>query len=153
MSRIIRASSVLNSANYLPTIMSENNRTALLLIAEDDQFYANLYKTKLEKEGFAVVISTNGSETMRLIEENKPNLIILDIVMPELDGFEVLKQLKEKPTFKNVPVIVLSNLGQQEDIDRALSLGAFRYIVKSNVSIHDMVESVEEALRDAQQNG
>jgi len=133
--------------------MSENNRTALLLIAEDDQFYANLYKTKLEKEGFSVVISTNGSETMKLIEENKPNLIILDIVMPELDGFEVLKQLKEKPDFKNVPVIVLSNLGQQEDIDRALSLGAFRYIVKSNVSIHDMVESVEEALRDAQQNG
>lgn len=133
--------------------MSENNRTALLLIAEDDQFYANLYKTKLEKEGFAVVISTNGSETMQLIEKNKPNLIILDIVMPELDGFEVLKQLKQKPDFKNVPVIVLSNLGQQEDIDRALSLGAFRYIVKSNVSIHDMVESVEEALRDAQQNG
>ena len=133
--------------------MSENNRTALLLIAEDDQFYANLYKTKLEKEGFAVVISTNGSETMQLIEKNKPNLIILDIVMPELDGFEVLKQLKQKPDFKNVPVIVLSNLGQQEDIDRALSLGAFRYIVKSNVSIHDMVESVEEALRHAQQNG
>lgn len=130
--------------------MSENNRTALLLIAEDDQFYANLYKTKLEKEGFAVVISTNGSETLRLIEESKPNLIILDIVMPELDGFEVLKQLKSKPDFKNVPVIVLSNLGQQEDIDRALSLGAFRYIVKSNVSIHDMVESVEEALKESQ---
>lgn len=132
--------------------MSEKNRTALLLIAEDDQFYANLYKTKLEKEGFAVIIATNGSETMRLIEENKPNLIILDIVMPELDGFEVLKKLKEQSDFKDVPVIVLSNLGQQEDVDRALSLGAFRYIVKSNVSIHDMVESVEEALRDAKPN-
>ena len=69
--------------------------------------------------------------------------------MPEMDGFEVLKKIKEEKDLKDVPVIILSNLGQQEDIDRAQALGVFKYIIKSNVSIHQMVESVEEALGSA----
>lgn len=124
-------------------------RTALLLVAEDDQFYANLYRTKLEKEGFGVVTAANGKETLELLKQHSPNLIILDLVMPEMDGFEVLKKIKEEKNLRDVPVIILSNLGQQEDIDRAQALGVFKYIVKSNVSIHQMVESVEEALTSA----
>ncbi len=124
-------------------------RTALLLVAEDDQFYANLYRTKLEKEGFGVVTAANGKETLELLKKHNPNLIILDLVMPEMDGFEVLKKIKEEKSLHDVPVIILSNLGQQEDIDRAQALGVFKYIIKSNVSIHQMVESVEEALASA----
>ncbi len=126
-------------------------RTALLLVAEDDQFYANLYRTKLEKEGFGVVVASNGTETLELLRKNTPNLIILDLVMPEMDGFEVLKKLKEEKDLRDVPVIILSNLGQPEDIERAKELGVFKYIIKSNVSIHQMVESVEEALESAAQ--
>lgn len=124
-------------------------RTALLLVAEDDQFYANLYRTKLEKEGFGVVTAANGKETLELLRQHHPNLIILDLVMPEMDGFEVLKKIKEDNALRDVPVIILSNLGQQEDIERAQALGVFKYIIKSNVSIHQMVESVEEALSSA----
>lgn len=123
--------------------------TALLLVAEDDQFYANLYRTKLEKEGFGVVVASNGKQTLELLKESNPNLIILDLVMPEMDGFEVLRKLKEEKDIHNVPVIILSNLGQPEDIERAKELGVFKYIIKSNVSIHQMVESVEEALEVA----
>lgn len=123
----------------------EVKRTALLLVAEDDQFYANLYRTKLEKEGFSVIIASNGTETINLLEDNHPDLIILDLVMPETDGFEVLEKLKERG-INNIPIIVLSNLGQEEDVERAKALGAFKYIIKSNVSIHQMVESVEKAL-------
>lgn len=127
----------------------EKKRTALLLVAEDDQFYANLYRTKLEKEGFGVLVASNGTETLELLKKNSPNLIILDLVMPEMDGFEVLKKLREEKDLRDVPVIILSNLGQPEDIERAKELGVFKYIIKSNVSIHQMVESVEEALNSA----
>jgi adenylate cyclase len=128
-----------------------DKKTALLLVAEDDQFYANLYRTKLEKEGFGVLVASNGTETLDLLRKNSPNLIILDLVMPEMDGFEVLKKLKEEKDLRDVPVIILSNLGQPEDIERAKALGVFKYIIKSNVSIHQMVESVEEALESAAQ--
>jgi len=131
------------------TPVSAEQKTALLLVAEDDQFYANLYRTKLEKEGFGVVVASNGTETLELLKKHRPNLIILDLVMPEMDGFEVLKKLKEESDLKDVPVIILSNLGQEEDIERAKELGVFKYIIKSNVSIHQMVESVEEALKSA----
>ena len=131
------------------TAADNASKTALLLVAEDDQFYANLYRTKLEKEGFGVVTAANGKETLELLKQHHPNLIILDLVMPEMDGFEVLKKIKEEKDLKDVPVIILSNLGQQEDIDRAQALGVFKYIIKSNVSIHQMVESVEEALGSA----
>lgn len=133
------------------TPVSAEQKTALLLVAEDDQFYANLYRTKLEKEGFGVVVASNGTETLELLKKHHPNLIILDLVMPEMDGFEVLKKLKEESDLKDVPVIILSNLGQEEDIERAKEFGVFKYIIKSNVSIHQMVESVEEALKSAAQ--
>lgn len=134
------------------TPVSAEQKTALLLVAEDDQFYANLYRTKLEKEGFGVLVASNGTETLDLLRKNSPNLIILDLVMPEMDGFEVLKKLKEEKDLRDVPVIILSNLGQPEDIERAKALGVFKYIIKSNVSIHQMVESVEEALESAAQH-
>ncbi len=128
---------------------AQEKKTALLLVAEDDQFYANLYRTKLEKEGFGVLVASNGTETLDLLRKNNPDLIILDLVMPEMDGFEVLKKLKEEKDLRDVPVIVLSNLGQPEDVERAKAMGIFKYIIKSNVSIHQMVESVEEALSSA----
>lgn len=137
----------MTDSEKLPT--GTDAKTALLLVAEDDQFYANLYRTKLEKEGFRVLVAQNGRETLEILRKSNPDLIILDLVMPEMDGFEVLKKLREEKDIRNVPVIILSNLGQPEDIERAKQLGVFKYIIKSNVSIHQMVESVEEALAGA----
>lgn len=137
----------MTDSEKLPT--GTDTKTALLLVAEDDQFYANLYRTKLEKEGFGVLVAQNGRETLEILRKSNPDLIILDLVMPEMDGFEVLKKLREEKDIQNVPVIILSNLGQPEDIERAKQLGVFKYIIKSNVSIHQMVESVEEVLAGA----
>lgn len=114
-----------------------------ILVAEDDKFYANIYRTKLTKEGYEVVVVGDGAQAMKLARQKKPDLILLDIVMPVKDGFETLKELKADANLKSVKVIVLSNLGQEEDIKKAKELGAVDYIVKANVSIGQMMSKIK----------
>jgi DNA-binding response OmpR family regulator len=98
-----------------------------ILVAEDDHFLASAYKMKLTKAGYDVDIASDGEEAISLISKKIPDLIILDLVMPNKDGFEVLKELKGRKEWANVPVIVASNLGQKEDLDKAKSFGANEY--------------------------
>lgn len=114
-----------------------------ILVAEDDKFYANIYKTKLAKEGYEVVVVGDGEQAIKLARQKKPDLILLDLVMPVKDGFETLKELKADANLKSVKVIVLSNLGQEEDIKKAKELGAVDYIVKANVSIGQMMSKIK----------
>lgn len=114
-----------------------------ILVAEDDKFYANIYKTKLTKEGYEVVVVGDGAQAMKLARQKKPDLILLDIVMPVKDGFETLRELKADANLKSVKVVVLSNLGQEEDIKKAKELGAQDYIVKANVSIQQMMSKIK----------
>lgn len=114
-----------------------------VLVAEDDRFYANIYKTKLSKEGFEVAVAGDGAEALKLARQKKPSLILLDLVMPVKDGFETLKELKADASLKSIKVIVLSNLGQEEDIKKAKDLGAHDYVVKANVSIQEMMSKVK----------
>lgn len=117
-----------------------------VLVAEDDKFYANVYKRKLEIEGYEVVIAKNGQEALDIIKTKTPDLILLDLIMPVIDGFGVLKEVKNDIKTKNIKVIVLSNLGQDEDMEKAKKLGADEYIVKSNLTIDELMDRIKAAI-------
>src|SRR3989338_9657752 len=98
-----------------------------ILIIEDEPVHLNVMKAKLEYEGYQIVVATNGETGLELIKKEEPNLVLLDIILPQMDGFEVLTQLKKDEV--KIPVIVVSNSGQPVEIDRAMKLGAKDYLV------------------------
>lgn len=118
-----------------------------ILVAEDDKFYANLYKIKLSAEGFDVAIASDGVQAVELAKQKTPDLTLLDLIMPFKDGFEVLAELRADGRFKNMPIVVLSSLGQEEDAGRAKELGANDYIIKTSISISEMVDKVKQYLK------
>ncbi len=117
-----------------------------ILVAEDDKAYANVYQLKLAKEGYEVKIAFDGEEALNLCRKRKPDLMILDLLLPIADGFEVLEALQKDKRFRNIKVIVLSSLSQSEDILRVKKLGALDYFVKSNITIQEMVAKVKKYL-------
>jgi DNA-binding response OmpR family regulator len=116
---------------------------AKILIAEDDKFLANAYRVKLSKEGYEVKIANDGSEVDGILEQFTPDLILLDIIMPKKDGFAVLEELRANPKYAKLPVIIASNLGQAEDIEKGKKLGANDFIIKSNIGIGEILEKVK----------
>lgn len=119
---------------------------AHILIAEDDQFLASAYKLKFDKENISVTLAQDGQEALELIYQNTPDLVLLDLVMPIKDGFAVLSDLKDSEQYKNIPIIIASNLGQDEEIQKGLAMGATDYIVKSNTSLEEIVQKVHKIL-------
>lgn len=117
-----------------------------VLIVEDEELLAKVLKEKFEKESFDVVVASDGAEVLPLAEKNSPDLILLDLILPKKSGFEVLAELKADPELKIIPVIVLSNLGQDEEIKSALNLGAADYLVKTEHPINEVVEKVKQQL-------
>lgn len=101
-----------------------------VLIIEDDLFFQKFYLTKLTEKGYEVIVASNGSEGLEKIDSEKPDLILLDLIMPEKDGFDVMKALNEKKLTKKIPILIFSTLSTQEDINQALALGASGYINK-----------------------
>lgn len=126
--------------------MKVRNATKFVFIVEDDEFVSDVYKRKLIKEGFSVAIARDGEEALREVHKRKPDLILLDIVIPLKDGFQVLKEIRADEGLKDIPVIIMSNLSQRKDIERANEFGIADYIIKSNVSISEMVERVVRCL-------
>jgi DNA-binding response OmpR family regulator len=118
-----------------------------ILIAEDDKFLASAYKLKLTKAGFEVLIGANGNEIMDLLKTFLPDLILLDLVMPIKDGFTTLAEIRAINTFNKIPVLVASNLGQKEDIDKAIKLGANGFVVKSDMSLDDLILKINEMIK------
>jgi len=102
-------------------------KPARILVVEDETFLVKIYSVKLKKEGFEVLIATDGEQAVQMANEVKPDIILLDLILPKMNGFEALEKMRANPELKNTPVIVLSNLGQDEDIKRAESLGATDY--------------------------
>ena len=117
-----------------------------ILIVEDDQFLLQMYATKLELEGFAVLEATNGREGLKVAKKEKPDLILLDLNLPEIDGFEVLGQLRNDPETKDFKVIVLTNFSQKEHIDRCLNLGADDYLIKAHFVPSEVVKKIKDIL-------
>ena len=121
-----------------------------VLIAEDDHFLSSLLKARLDKEGFVVKTVFDGQEALNYLKEFLPNVIILDLIMPSVSGIEVLEQISIDPQYNKIPVIVLTNLGQEEDIQRAKQLGAAEYFVKARTSIDDVVVAIQNVLSKKQ---
>lgn len=119
---------------------------AKILVAEDDKFLSNAYRVKLDKSGFDVVIARDGQEALDLMEKESPDILLLDLIMPNKDGFEVLQEMNDSGKIDEIPVIITSNLGQKEDIDKGKSLGVKDYIVKSDFSISDLVDKINSYL-------
>ncbi|MCA9391818.1 response regulator [candidate division WWE3 bacterium] len=114
-----------------------------ILLAEDDKFISKAYKFGLEKEGYTVDVALNGGQVTDKIKEFKPDLILLDLIMPLKDGFEVLTEIKADPELSKIPVIVLTNLSQEPDIVKAKKLGAVDYLIKSNMTLRQVIENVK----------
>ena len=120
--------------------MSDNKK---ILVAEDDKFLVKIYQTKLAEQGYEVVIAMDGEDALAKVESEKPDLLILDLIMPKKNGFDVLEEMKQKEELKSIPVVVLSNLGQESDVERVMQAGAVDYIIKANFSIEAVVEKIK----------
>ncbi len=124
--------------------MAQTAAQLKLLIVEDDAFLQKILVAKFAKEGFAVSSATDGEEGLALMKKEKFNLVLLDLIMPNMDGFDVLYAVQADAALKTVPVIVLSNLAQDEDVTRAKDLGATDFLVKGDLAINDLVRRVKE---------
>jgi DNA-binding response OmpR family regulator len=116
-----------------------------VLVVEDDNFLRKILVMKFEAEGFQVESAADGEAGLHQVVANPPDLMLLDMILPNMNGFEVLAEMRTNKLTSKVPVIVLSNLGQEEDIKRATELGAVDFLVKSNLSIMEVVQKVKEA--------
>lgn len=121
--------------------------TKKILLAEDDRFMRRAAEATLRHHGFTVITAPDGEEALRLAQCEVPDLVLLDLIMPKLHGFEVLKALKGDPATSQIPVIVFSNLGQESDSRMAHELGALDYWVKSNLGLEDLAGRLELLLR------
>jgi len=117
-----------------------------ILFVEDDPLIIKIYTTRLSADGHTVFAAENGEEGIKMAEQVQPDLIILDIMMPRMDGFEVLKRIRENTTLKNKPVIMYSNLNNEEEITRAKKMGVNEFLIKANLSPTQMVAKIKEYL-------
>ena len=122
--------------------------TKTILIIEDDKFLRELIVSKLIKENYNIVTAVDGEEGIKKVKEEKPDLILLDLILPGIDGFEVLSQIKSDSTVSLIPVIILSNLGQREDIERGLTLGANDYLIKAHFTPNEIVAKIKQLLSE-----
>jgi len=118
-----------------------------ILLVEDDPFLIDIYSEKFKNAGFETETVGDGEKTLEKIKENKPDIIILDLVLPHVDGWEILRQIKEDPDLNVIPVIVFSNLGQRSDIEKGLALGATKYLIKSQYTPSEVVREIKEILK------
>lgn len=117
-----------------------------ILFIEDDRYLADLLSNYLQKHNIKVEWAFDGEEGLNKAREIKPVLILLDLILPGIDGYEVLRRLKQDPALKDIPVIILSNLGQEDKIRLGLQLGAESFLVKANLDIDEILFKIKERL-------
>ncbi len=113
-----------------------------VLLVEDDVMISGMYKTRLEQEGYIVIMAANGGDGLDIAVQERPNLILLDVMMPQIDGFSLLQELRLKDSFKKTPIIMLTNLGTTEDKEKGKKLGATDYLVKANLTPSEIAQAV-----------
>jgi DNA-binding response OmpR family regulator len=118
-----------------------------ILVVEDEQILAEMYKDKFEKEGFEIILAMDGKVGMDKMKKEKPNLVLLDILLPNENGIEFLKKQKEDPEVSSIPVIVFSNFDDQETRKQTLSLGAKEYLIKSNHNPKEIVDQIKKYIK------
>jgi DNA-binding response OmpR family regulator len=125
--------------------MSENKKK--ILVVEDDGMISSMYKTKFEADGFIVFIAEDGASGLEIARKEKPDIIMLDIILPRLDGFSVLEEIKKDKNIKNTPVIMLTNLGTDEDKKKGEKSGASDYLVKASLTPAQVSDKIRKALK------
>ena len=117
-----------------------------ILIIEDDKFLRELLTQKLLKKNFKVLEALDGEEGIKNIKKEKPDLVLLNLILPGIDGFEVLSKMREDPVLSTIPVIILSNLGQKEEVEKGFKLGAVDYLIKAHFTLGEIIEKVKNTL-------
>ena len=117
-----------------------------ILVAEDDRFLRKAAEMALKRQGYTVLTAADGEEALRAAQSELPDLILLDLIMPKVNGFDVLQALKKEAPTAKIPVIVMSNLGQDRDVQQAMEAGAAAYLIKTDLSLQALVQRVEDAL-------
>ncbi|MDO8639468.1 MAG: response regulator [bacterium] len=120
---------------------------AKILVVEDDKFLRELIARKLTQEAYIVVQAVDGEDGVKKIKAEKPDLVLLDLILPGIDGFEVLARIKDDQSLGSIPVIILSNLGQKEDVERGLKLGAVDYLIKAHFTPGEIIEKIKVNLK------
>ena len=118
-----------------------------ILLVEDDPFVVDIYTTKLESAGFSIDVAEDGEDALRKLKEKKPDLMILDIVLPNIDGWELLKKIRTELGLEDLKVVVLSNLSQKEEVQKGLELGALKYFIKANFTPSEVVGEIIKILK------
>ncbi len=118
-----------------------------ILLMESDAFLADIYAVKFRQEGFKVKHALDGEQGLKILAREKPDVILLDILLPKKDGFEVISEIKANPGFRNIPILVISNLGQKADIDKAMDLGATDYFIKAHFVPSETVLKIKKILK------
>ena len=114
-----------------------------ILIVEDDIFLADLYRTKFELEGFKVVVAYDGEKGLEMARKNKPDVILLDLVLPKMSGFTILENLRSTAEFKDCPIILLTNLSQKSDVEKGIKMGASDYLIKAHFMPSEVVDKIK----------
>lgn len=115
-----------------------------ILIVEDDNFLRTVLERRLKKEGFEVITAVNGNEAFQKIIYELPDLVLLDIILPQKSGFVVLEEINKDPNLKSIPIFIISQLGQPEDIKKGIDLGAIEYIVKAKISLDELIQKIKD---------
>jgi DNA-binding response OmpR family regulator len=123
-----------------------DNASKKILIVEDDKFLAKMMSKAMEGEGYEVILASNGKEGLIKSSAGGINLILLDLMLPDLDGFDLLRTIKSNEATKSIPVIIMSNLGQAEDMAQAKKMGASDYLIKSDMALDEVVKKVKNYL-------
>ncbi|MCF6276605.1 MAG: response regulator [Candidatus Magasanikbacteria bacterium] len=126
----------------------KNEKQFLVLLAEEDVHLADIYTKFLKESGFKVITEKNGETVLEVVKKRKPDIIILETVLSNMDGFSVLEILKLGRTTRSIPVILLTSIGQKEDVERALSLGAVEYLLKPHTKPEDLVRKINKILKN-----
>ena len=123
-----------------------SNGMKKILLIEDDFFLIDLYATKLKESGFKVDVVKNGASAVKRIKEVKPDLILLDIILPEIDGWDILKSIHNDKKLKNIKVLILSNLGQKDEVEKGMRMGAVKYLIKAYYTPGEVVKEIKKLI-------
>ncbi len=124
----------------------QDTRSIKIALVEDDPFLSSMYSTKFGLEGFAVVAANDGEKGIDLIKAELPDIILLDILMPKKNGFDVLREIKQDESTKNIPVILLTNLNRSDEVEQGMDLGASDYLIKAHFMPSEVVEKIKAVL-------
>jgi len=117
-----------------------------IFLVEDDPFLIDIYSTKFKKLGYEVASTPGGEEIISKIKVEKPNIVVLDIVLPNIDGWEILRRIRGDEELKDLKVVILSNLGQEEEVKKGMELGATKYLIKAHLNPSEVIEEIRKIL-------